>query len=91
MPNSAAIGFSATTVMSGAPKEMERTPSADQATSQERRVSIVPATAARPPTVAVVIIYNTTVRTRRSAWLGLLPCSQSKRRANAASASEITR
>src|SRR5436190_17202285 len=45
--------------MSGAPKEMERTPSADQATSQERRVSIVPATAARPPTVAVVIIYNT--------------------------------
>jgi hypothetical protein len=42
-------------VMSGAPKEMERTPSADQATSQESRVSIVPATAAWPPTGAVVI------------------------------------
>jgi hypothetical protein len=45
--------------MSGAPKEMERTPSADQATSQERRVSIVPATAAWPPTGAVVITYDT--------------------------------
>jgi hypothetical protein len=36
---------------------MERTPSADQATSQERRVSIVPA--ARSVTVTV-IVYDTT-------------------------------
>ena len=56
-PNSAAIGFSATMVMSGAPKETERMPSADQATSQERRVSIVPAVT-RPATVAVVKAYR---------------------------------
>jgi hypothetical protein len=91
LPNSAAIGFSATTVMSGAPKEMERTPSADQATSQERRVSIVPAIAAWPPTGAVVITYDTMARTKHSARLILLSCSQSKRRANAASASATSR
>src|SRR5580704_1736306 len=54
-PNSAAIGFNATMVMSGAPKETERMPSADQATSHERRVSIVPAAVARPATLAVLI------------------------------------
>jgi hypothetical protein len=53
-----------------------------QATSQERRVSIVPATAAWLPT-AVVITYDTRVRTKRWARLILLPRSQSKRRANA--------
>lgn len=51
-PNSAAIGFSATTVISGAPREMQRMPSADQATSQERRVSIVPVRAASEKTIS---------------------------------------
>ncbi len=57
------IGFSATMVISGAPKETERMPSADQATSQERRVSIVPAAVARPATVAVVKPHRRSSRT----------------------------
>src|SRR5438270_2762973 len=64
-PNSAAMGFSATMLMSGAPKEAERMPSADQATSQERRVSIVPAAVARPATLAVVIYDLSSARPRR--------------------------
>src|SRR5207253_1040716 len=47
--------LSATMVMSGAPKDTESMPSADQATSHERRVSIVPAAVARPATLAVLI------------------------------------
>ncbi len=40
-PNWAAIGFSATMVIVGAPKETDRQPSAQPATIQDRRVSIV--------------------------------------------------
>src|ERR1700730_554081 len=56
LPNSDAIGFSATMVMIGAPNETERMPSAVTATTQERRVSMVPAAVVpRPATDAVVI------------------------------------
>jgi hypothetical protein len=37
------------------------------------------------------LAYDTMLRTKRSARLTLLPCSQSKRRANAASAPATTR
>jgi hypothetical protein len=84
----ASIGFSATIAMSGAPKEMERIRSADQATSHERRVSIVPV--AVPPRAAITVaIYDPMARARLC--LAPPPCSQSKRRANAASASVTTR
>jgi hypothetical protein len=60
LSNSAAIGFSATMVMTGAPKEIERMPSAVTATSQERRVSIVPAAdvARRVTVTAVIALQN---------------------------------
>ncbi len=54
LPNSAAIGFSATMVIIGAPNETERMPSAVSATSHERRVSS-DAPAARPLADAIVI------------------------------------
>src|SRR5215469_10158720 len=57
-------GFSATIVMSGARKEMERPPSADQATSHERRASIEAVAAPRPAAVTVVIYDPMTRATR---------------------------
>ena len=68
-PNSAAIGFSATMVMTGAPNETERMPSAVTAISQERRVSIVGAAAgARPAADAIVIaLRNQRVGRNRAA------------------------
>ena len=59
LPNSAAIGFSATMVMTGAPKETERMPSAVMAISHDRRVSIVAvAGGVRPVAVTVVMMIR---------------------------------
>src|SRR5436190_23264908 len=48
LPNSAAIDFSATMVIIGAPNEMERTASALTATTHDRPVSIVSDLLVRP-------------------------------------------